>query len=457
MKIAVLGGGESGFGSAVLARKEGFDVFLSDSGKLKEEYKSRLLLEKIEFEEGCHTLERILDADEVIKSPGIPDEAPVVKAVHEKGIPVISEIEFGGRYCKARHICVTGSNGKTTTTTLIYELLKAAGLDVGVGGNIGDSYAYQVATCDHDWYVLELSSFQLDGTFSFRSDIAVLTNITPDHLDRYHHNIDEYVASKFRIIRNQRPGDSFIYSVDNELTMKYVCDHQEHMTMHSLPFTVRETLLEGAYLDEAGIMNICCGGRELAIDPSTMKIKGIHNVYNAMAAAMAAMLAGVPDDVIKETLASFGGVEHRMEVVAESGGVLYINDSKATNVDSVWYALESMTRPTVWIAGGTDKGNDYEAIKELARSKVRTLICMGLDNRKLVDSFTGVVPFIYSTSSLDEAMERVATVTHAGDCVLLSPACASFDLFRNYEERGRLFKESVRNIDLIKSRLEERE
>ncbi|MCX4358901.1 MAG: UDP-N-acetylmuramoyl-L-alanine--D-glutamate ligase [Rikenellaceae bacterium] len=456
MKIVILGGGESGFGSAVLARKEGFDVFLSDSGKLKEEYKSRLVLEKIEFEEGGHTLDRILDADEIIKSPGIPDEAPVIKAVRDKGIPVISEIEFGGRYCKARHICVTGSNGKTTTTTLIYELLKAAGLNVGVGGNIGDSYAYQVATSDRDWYVLELSSFQLDGTYSFRSDIAVLTNITPDHLDRYHYNIDEYVASKFRIIRNQRPEDNFIYSVDDELTMKYVCDHQEHMTMRSLPFTVRDTLLEGAYLD-GGRINISLGGRELTIDPASMKIKGIHNIYNAMAAAMAAMLAGVPDDTIRDVLYSFGGVEHRMEIVEETGGVLYINDSKATNVDSVWYALESMTRPTVWIAGGTDKGNDYERLKELARQKVRTLICMGLDNRKLMDSFTGVVPFIYSTSSLDEAMERVATVTHAGDCVLLSPACASFDLFKNYEERGRLFKESVRNMDLIKSRIEERE
>ena len=337
-----------------------------------------------------------------------------------------------------------------------YELLKAAGLNVGVGGNIGDSYAYQVATSDRDWYVLELSSFQLDGTYSFRSDIAVLTNITPDHLDRYHYNIDEYVASKFRIIRNQRPEDNFIYSVDDELTMKYVCDHQEHMTMRSLPFTVRDTLLEGAYLD-GGRINISLGGRELTIDPASMKIKGIHNIYNAMAAAMAAMLAGVPDDTIRDVLYSFGGVEHRMEIVEETGGVLYINDSKATNVDSVWYALESMTRPTVWIAGGTDKGNDYERLKELARQKVRTLICMGLDNRKLMDSFTGVVPFIYSTSSLDEAMERVATVTHAGDCVLLSPACASFDLFKNYEERGRLFKESVRNMDLIKSRIEERE
>lgn len=455
MKIVVLGGGESGFGSAVLAKKEGFEVFLSDSGKLKEEYKSRLELEGIAFEEGGHTPEKILDADEVVKSPGIPDTAPMVKALREKGTPIISEIELAGRYSKARHICVTGSNGKTTTTTLIYEILKAAGFNVGVGGNIGSSYAYQVATSERDWYVLELSSFQLDGTFTFRSDIAVLTNITPDHLDRYDHKIENYVNSKFRIIRNQRPEDIFIYSVDNELTMKYVCDHQEHMTMHSLPFTVKETLLEGAYLDDKGMINISCNGKETTIDPSTMKIKGIHNIYNAMAAAMAALSAGVSGDVIRETLASFGGVEHRMEVVAEHDGVLFINDSKATNVDSVWYALESMTRPTVWIAGGTDKGNDYEQIKELARNKVRTLICMGLDNKKLMESFKGVVPFIYSTSSLSEAMECVAKVTHPGDCVLLSPACASFDLFKNYEERGRLFKEWVGNIDELKKRLAE--
>ncbi|MDE7355662.1 MAG: UDP-N-acetylmuramoyl-L-alanine--D-glutamate ligase [Rikenellaceae bacterium] len=455
MKIAVLGGGQSGLGSAVLARKEGFEVFLSDSGRLSDQIKASLQKEGIPFEEGGHTMDKILDADEVIKSPGIPETAPVMKEVRKKGIPVISEIEFGGRYSKARHICITGSNGKTTTTTLVYELLKAAGLNVGVGGNIGLSYAYQVATCDYDWYVLELSSFQLDDTFTFRSDVAVLTNITPDHLDRYDYRIENYVDSKFRIIRNQRPDDFFIYSVDDALTMKYVCDHQERMTMRSLPFTVKDTLLEGAYIDN-GMMNISCNGREFLFDPSRMQIKGRHNIYNAMAAVMAAMIAGVDDDTVTEVLCSFGGVEHRMEVVDEIGGVLYVNDSKATNVDSVWYALDSMTRPTVWIAGGTDKGNDYDTLKELARAKVRTLVCMGLDNDKLVKAFTGVVPFVYSTSSLDEAMEMVATVTHPGDCVLLSPACASFDLFKNYEDRGRRFKECVRDIEHIKRRAQER-
>lgn len=443
MNIVILGGAESGFGSAVLAKKEGHEVFLSDFSKIKEEYKSRLVLEGIPFEEGGHTLERILRADEVIKSPGIPDKAPVVVEVKNAGIPIISEIEFAGRYCKARTICITGSNGKTTTTTLVYELLKAAGYSVGVAGNIGDSFALQVATCSFDWYVLELSSFQLDGMYSFKCDIAILTNITPDHLDRYEYKFENYIKSKFRIIQNQVATDTFIYSVDDNATMDYVCAHREHMQMHSLPFTVKETLLEGAYLNADGMIEINCNNKELTIDPSILKIKGIHNIYNVMAAAMAATTAGVSLDIIIGVLASFGGVEHRLEYVDEIGGVAYINDSKATNVEAVWYALESMTRPTVWIAGGTDKGNDYELLKPLAKEKVRTLVCMGIDNDKLVKEFEGVVPFIYSTNSLSDAMARVATVTRSGDCVLLSPACASFDLFTNYEERGRLFKDAV--------------
>ena len=319
-------------------------------------------------------------------------------------------------------------------------------MNVGVGGNIGDSFAYQVATAQHDWYVLEISSFQLDGMYDFKADVAVLTNITPDHLDRYDYKMENYVRSKFRIVQNQGPEDYFIYSMDDKVTIDTVRAHKEHFRMCSLPFTVKDTLLVGAYIGADGKIDINCNNRELFIDSSALQIKGIHNIYNVMAASMAAMIAGVDDRTILNTLYGFTGVEHRMERVDEKDGILYINDSKATNVDSVWYALESMTRPTVWIAGGQDKGNDYTLLHALAKEKVRTLICMGVDNSKLVKAFTGVVPFIYSTGSLAEAMERVAVVAKRGDCVLLSPACASFDLFKNYEERGELFKESVKNL-----------
>ena len=446
-RIVILGAAESGFGSAVLAKSKGFDVFVSDRGTIKDDYKADFIVRGIEYEEGGHTIEKILTADEVIKSPGIPDTSDVVKAVRKAGIPIISEIEFAGRYTTAKTICITGSNGKTTTTTLIYELLKAAGYKVGLGGNIGKSFAYQVATGKYDWYVLELSSFQLDGMFDFRADIAVLMNITPDHLDRYDYKFENYIDSKFRIIRNQTKNDTFIYSGDDSVISDYMKKHIGLFQMRCMPFTVQDKLLEGAYINDNGSIDIDFMDTEFLFDVRRLKIQGIHNIYNAMAASLAARVAGVDGSVISDVLEEFSGVEHRLEKVAVKRGVEYINDSKATNVDSVWYALESMTVPTIWIAGGQDKGNDYSRLYEMARKKVKVLICMGVDNTKLVESFTGVIPFIYSTDSMTEAVSKAAMVAKRGDAVLLSPACASFDLFRNYEERGRMFKAEVQQIE----------
>ena len=408
-KIVVLGGGISGYGSAILARKMGFDVFLSDSGRLADRFRMKLEAWGVPYEEGGHTEERVLAASEVIKSPGIPETAPLVCRLRERGVPVISEIEFAGRYLDgAKTICITGSNGKTTTTSLIYKILHDAGYRVALGGNIGESFAYSVATGRYDWYVLELSSFQLDGMYRFRADIGVLTNITPDHLDRY--------------------------------------DHSFRLPMRQLPFAARSVVAGSdgdAFLSSSGRFTATVGDRSVTVDTRRMRISGLHNAYNAMAAALAALAAGVAPDRIRRSICTFAPVEHRLEPVREAGGVLWINDSKATNVDSVWYALESMKRPTVWIAGGTDKGNDYEPLKAFAREKVHTLVCMGLDNRKLIDSFTGVVPEVISTSSLDDAMAAARDAARPGDAVLLSPACASFDLFRNYEQRGELFKRWV--------------
>ncbi len=425
-KIVVLGGGVSGYGSAILAKKMGFDVFLSDRGKLAPRYCDLLDEWGVEYEEGGHSEARILAADEVIKSPGIPDSAPLVVALRERGIGVISEIEFAGRYLgAARTICITGSNGKTTTTSLIYKILSDAGCRVALGGNIGESFAYSVATREVDWYVLEISSFQLDGMFDFRADVAVLMNITPDHLDRYGYRFENYVASKMRIEQNQRPEDSFIYSADDASI---------------LPSGGAQRLTFGRDdIDSQGIIS----ANGIAIDSRLMQIKGLHNCYNAEAAALAAQAAGVATSQILESIYSFAPVEHRAEPAGEKAGVLYINDSKATNVDSVWYALESMTRPTVWIAGGTDKGNDYAPLMEFARAKVHTLVCMGLDNEMLEREFEGVIPTIISTSSLDDALTAARDSAKSGDVVLLSPACASFDLFKNYEHRGEMFKEWV--------------
>lgn len=458
-RVVVLGGGESGYGSAILAKVKGFDVFLSDKGKIADKYKAQLEKWGIPYEEGTHTEELILNADEAVKSPGIPDKAPMVKALREAGIPVVSEIEFAGRYTHARKICITGSNGKTTTTSLIYRMLKDGGMKVALGGNIGESFAYTVAVAEDEegrrtarrlgvevpetpeWYVLELSSFQLDGVHGFRADVAVLMNITPDHLDRYEYRMQNYVDSKFRVIRNMGPEDTFIYSDDDPVIAGELGKYP--MTMHRLPFSVKRNERPGASLC-GGTFTATDGTLSVEMETARMRIKGIHNTYDAMAATLAALSAGVEPDSIRRTLESFAGVEHRLEPAGELDGVLYVNDSKATNVDSVWYALESMTRPVVWIAGGTDKGNDYGPLMDFAREKVKALVCMGLDNDKLKKSFSGIVPVIYDTDSLEDAMNAARAAAVPGDTVLLSPACASFDLFRNYEDRGERFKAWVK-------------
>ena len=448
--IVVLGGGISGYGSAILAKKEGFEVLLSDAGEIAPRYRERLDEWGVEYEQGGHSTERILTASEVIKSPGIPDKAPIVAALREKGVPVISEMEFACRYMgKAKTICITGSNGKTTTTSLIYKIMSDSGAKVSLGGNIGESFAYSVATGEYDWYVLELSSFQLDGMFRFKADIAVLMNITPDHLDRYDYSFEKYAASKMRITQNQTSRDYFIYSADDEMILRQI--EGAEIKAKELPFMVHSAIASGAgdaYLVEEGEAVATVGKRTMRIDTSRLQIKGIHNTYNAMAAVLATMAAGVECEQIERSLYEFSAIEHRLEPVGEFGGVLYINDSKATNVDSVWYALESMTRPTVWIAGGTDKGNDYTPLYDFAKRSVHTLVCMGVDNEKLERSFAGIVPNIISCHTFEEAMRAASGAAQSGDVVLLSPACASFDLFRSYEHRGREFKQWV--LDNVK-------
>ena len=444
--IVVLGGGISGYGSAVLAKKKGHKVLLSDAGRVAERYAKVLDEWGVEWEQGGHTMERILAADLVVKSPGIPEKAEVVKALRAQNTPIISEMEFAAKYMgKARTICITGSNGKTTTTSLIYKIMRDAGVNVALGGNIGESFAYQVATAEYDWYVLELSSFQLDGMYDFRADVGVLMNITPDHLDRYDYSFQNYVDSKMRITQNQHSRSYFVYSADDEVIAAELEKHPE-MRMRQLPFAAKAAVASGAgdaFLVD-GEFTARVGKKAVTIDTSKMKIKGLHNAYNAMAAALATLAAGVEAEQIARSIYEFSPVEHRLEPAGEKDGVLWINDSKATNVDSVWYALESMTRPVVWIAGGTDKGNDYEPLKGFAREKVKALICMGVDNEKLVREFEGVVPRVISTSTLEDAMRAAKAEATQGDVVLLSPACASFDLFKNYEQRGELFKQWVK-------------
>ena len=444
--IVVLGGGISGYGSAVLAKKKGHKVFLSDAGRVAERYAKVLDEWGVEWEQGGHTMERILAADLVVKSPGIPEKAEVVKALRAQNTPIISEMEFAAKYMgKAHTICITGSNGKTTTTSLIYKIMRDAGVNVALGGNIGESFAYQVATAEYDWYVLELSSFQLDGMYDFRADVGVLMNITPDHLDRYDYSFQNYVDSKMRITQNQHSRSYFVYSADDEVIAAELEKHPE-MRMRQLPFAAKAAVASGAgdaFLVD-GEFTARVGKKAVTIDTSKMKIKGLHNAYNAMAAALATLAAGVEAEQIARSIYEFSPVVHRLEPAGEKDGVLWINDSKATNVDSVWYALESMTRPVVWIAGGTDKGNDYEPLKGFARQKVKALICMGVDNEKLVREFEGVVPRVISTSTLEDAMRAAKAEATQGDVVLLSPACASFDLFKNYEQRGELFKQWVK-------------
>ena len=444
-RIVVLGAGESGVGAAVLAKVKGFDVFLSDKGKIEDRYVKMLEQWEIPFEQGGHTEDLILNASEVIKSPGIPSTVPLVKKIEAAGIGIVSEIEFAGRYDNAKKICVTGSNGKTTTTSLIYYLLQEAGLNVGLGGNIGKSYALQVATEHFDYYVLEISSFQLDNCYEFRPDIAVITNITPDHLDRYGYDMENYVRAKFRIVRNLRPEDCFIFDSDDEITI----NHLDKIVTEAkkLPFTQKDKVEQGAYLEDGRIV-IKYEDEECDIYLKELSLGGIHNVYNSMAAALAAKATGIDNKVIRESLETFKPIEHRLEPVMSVGGVLYINDSKATNVDAAWYALECQTRPVVWIVGGTDKGNDYKVLESLVSEKVKAIVCLGVDNRKIHEAFESIVgrENIKDTMSAEEAVRTSAAFAEDGDVVLLSPCCASFDLFTCYEDRGEQFKAAVRKL-----------
>jgi UDP-N-acetylmuramoylalanine--D-glutamate ligase len=438
--LVILGGGESGVGAAMLAKAKGYNVFLSDQGQLKEEYRRQLLQENIEFEEGVHSVERVLAADEVIKSPGIPDKVALIQDLYKKGIPVLSEIEFAARYTDARLLAITGSNGKTTTSLLTYHLMKTAGLAVGLAGNIGKSFALQVLKEKFDYYVLEISSFQLDNMYDFHADVAVLLNITPDHLDRYGYQFQNYIDSKMRIIQNQTAVDKFIYFEDS----KVILDEFQKRDMKAglLPVSLEKDLPNGAFLKN-GHLSIPTAEGRWEIPVSELPIKGPHNAINAMAAISAALAVGVEQDAILAGLKTFKNAAHRLEPVGEIGGVTYINDSKATNVDSVYYALGSFQVPIVLIAGGVDKGNDYDQIKELVKEKVKGLIALGKDNDKLRSYFGELVPAFYSTDSLSDAVARASEWSVPGDVVILSPACASFDLFKNYEDRGDKFREAV--------------
>jgi len=442
-KIVILGAGESGAGSAVLAKKHGFSVFVSDMGEIKEKYREMLLSNGIEFEEGKHSENLILSADEVIKSPGIPDKAPIIVSLHEKGIPVISEIEFAGRYCKGIKICITGSNGKTTVTNLIYHILEKAGKNVAITGNVGNSFAMAVAKGTYDYFVIELSSFQLDGMYEFKADIAVLMNITPDHLDRYAYKLQNYVDSKFRITQNQKKSDFLIYWEGDPIIKAELAKKQYEMSL--LPFS--DEVKEGmaAYLENNDLI-IDYPNKTNLMTIHELALKGRHNTYNSMAAAIAGKVLEIRKDVIRESLADFQGVEHRLEPVITVCGINFINDSKATNVNSVWYALECMETEIIWIVGGVDKGNDYSELFEVVKKKVKAIVCMGKDNKKIVEVFKDKVTTIVETSSMEEAVRSSYYLAKKGDTVLLSPACASFDLFKNYEDRGRQFKQAVRNL-----------
>lgn len=444
-RLVVLGGAESGVGAAVLAKVKGFDVFLSDNGKIKEEYADTLRKWDIPFEEGGHTESLILNADEVVKSPGIPSTAPMVVKLTAKGTRIVSEIEFASRYDSAKKICITGSNGKTTTTTLIHYLLTNAGLNVGLGGNIGKSYAMQVATEKHDYYVLEISSFQLDNCYDFRPDIAIITNITPDHLDRYDHNMENYVKAKFRITRNLRPDDCFIFDSDDEITIAHLSKIVLQAKM--IPFTQEKEVSQGAFVKQDKIV-VRYEEDESEIYLKELALGGRHNIYNSMAAALAAKATGIDNAVIRNSLKSFQPIEHRLEPVLSLKDVLYVNDSKATNIDAAWYALECQSRPIVWIVGGKDKGNDYSVLKKLVKDKVRAIVCLGIDNAKIHAAFEGIVGAdkMVDTLSAEDAVKAASKFAEAGDVVLLSPCCASFDLFKSYEDRGDQFKEAVRNL-----------
>ena len=443
-KIVVLGGGESGVGAAILAKDKGMDVFLSDYGKIAPHYKQQLIDEGIAWEEGGHDESRILGADEVIKSPGIAPTAPIMVKIAERGIPVISEIEFAGRYTDAKMVCITGSNGKTTTTLLTYHILKNAGINVGLAGNVGRSLALQVAREHHDVYVIELSSFQLENMYEFKANIAVMLNITPDHLDRYDYKMQNYVNAKFRIIRNLTPEDAFIFWQDDPVIQAQLRQVTTEARMY--PFSEHLEKDVDAYIDADDELVLNTSHTSLKMPRNHLALHGLHNLYNSMAAGLSACLLDIRKEDIRRALEDFEGVEHRLEYVATVNGVRYINDSKATNVNSCWYALESMPKGVVLILGGKDKGNDYTEIEPLVKEKVKAIVCMGKDNAKLLDFFTGKVDAIYDTHSLQDAVDTCAAIAASGDTVLLSPCCASFDLFSSYEDRGRQFKDAVKRL-----------
>ncbi len=442
--IIVLGAGESGVGAAVLAHKKGFDVFVSDKSEIKEKYKNVLSHFDIEFEEGKHSFDRILKADEVIKSPGIPDSIPLIRTLQDAGIPVISEIEFAARFTKAKLICITGSNGKTTTTLLTEHIMKKAGLDVVAAGNVGNSFAMELAKSDHDYFVLEISSFQLDGMFDFKADIAILMNITPDHLDRYNNSFEAYAESKFRILNNMGEKDAFIYCQDDQVIMEKI--KNTNILPGKYPFTLSSNVDgEGAYIkDNNIIINIQSNLHQMTLE--SLALQGKHNIYNSMAATVSGRLLEIRKRHIQDSLSDFQNIEHRLEHVAVIQGVEFINDSKATNVNSSWYALESMSKDVVWIAGGIDKGNDYSGILDLVKDKVRAIVCLGKNNEHLMEAFSGSVETIIETRSMEVAVQTALYLAKRGDSVLLSPACASFDLFENFEDRGIQFKEAVNSL-----------
>ena len=441
-RLVVLGGGESGVGTALLGKEKGYEVFVSDKGKIKEKYKEVLIHNEIEWEDQQHTEAKILNADVVMKSPGIPDKVPMVKALLEKGIPVISEIEFASQFTNATIVAITGSNGKTTTSMLTHHVLNQE-LNVGLAGNIGDSFAKQVLEHNYDNYVLEISSFQLDGCFNFKPKIAVITNIVPDHLDRYDYKFENYIASKFRIAQNQTKDDYLIYDADDEVISEYLKKHPIQSTL--LPFSLTKKVKNGAYLDNENII-ITINNNKIIMPAKNIALDGKHNTKNAMAASTVSHLLKIRKQTIRESLENFQGVEHRLEQVLKINKVQYINDSKATNVNATYFALESMDAPTVWIVGGVDKGNDYTELFSFVNEKVKAIICLGVDNEKLMQSFGNMVDVIVETQFMSEAVKIAYKIAESGDNVLLSPACASFDLFENYEDRGRQFKEAVRNL-----------
>lgn len=440
MKIIILGGGESGVGAALLAKKKGMEVFLSDKGSIKDSYKKQLEDAEIEFEEGSHDEERILSADWVIKSPGIPKKADLIKKVKEKGIRLSSEIEFASEFTDAKIIAITGSNGKTTTTSLIYHILKNAGFNVGLGGNIGKSFAKQVAEDQYDYFVLEISSFQLDDIQNFRPYISLLLNLSPDHLDQYNYNYEEYALAKFNIAKNQQNNDFFICNKDDEMSKKLL--NRVDINAKKLSFSLNEELEEGGFATNDHIF-VKLEGRTFSMPIGEMSLVGKHNVANCLAASITAKLLNISDNSLVESLKTFQSVEHRLEQFAEIDGVKYINDSKATNVNATYYALESMKTPTIWIVGGVDKGNDYTEIEELVKEKVKAIVCLGVDNKKIIDFFGANKELIYDASNLEECVKIAKSVAHKGDTVLLSPCCASFDLFKSYEDRGKKFKQAV--------------